>query len=142
VKRHLAWFLVGGVTFWAAATGVAWLFWDEEKAGPFLEALPAIAVAAGLCLVPSALTLVWTTWSSVSSPEQQLTATLGGTGVRMFVVLAVGLGLTMNAPYFEERRQSFWMWVLIFYLYDLGLEIAILLLGRSTASAQGAERPS
>jgi hypothetical protein len=60
----------------------------------------------------------------------------------MFVVLAVGLGLTMNVPYFEERRQSFWMWVLIFYLYDLGLEITILLLGRSTASAQGAEWPS
>jgi hypothetical protein len=77
VKRRLAWFVVGGVTFWAAATGLAWLLWDEEKAGPFLEALPAIAVAAGLCLVPSALTLVWTTWSSVSSPEQQLTAALG-----------------------------------------------------------------
>ena len=52
-------------------------------------ALVCSAIAAVLCLVPAAITLVWTTSSLGRSADQQLILMLGGTGVRMFVVLAV-----------------------------------------------------
>jgi len=102
--------------------------------------MPYIAVAGALCLIPSVLTLLWVAWSTAQTPERQLTAALGGTGVRMFVVLAAGLLLTQEVPYFTEHRQSFWLWVLVFYLFDLGLEMAILLSGRAEAEKQSAQQ--
>jgi ABC-type spermidine/putrescine transport system permease subunit II len=87
------------------------------------------AVAAGLCLVPTALTLLWADWASRQSPEQQLTMVLGGTGVRMGVVMGVGLLFYLLVPYFQQ--PGFWLWLLAFYLFTLGLEMVLVVRSRS-----------
>lgn len=96
-------------------------------------------VAMGLCLAPTLLTLLWGVWAQEQTPEQQLFMILGGTSVRLFVVLGVGLALSLGVPYFqEENLYPFWTWVLIFYLFTLFLEVLILILGRATKHAAAA----
>jgi hypothetical protein len=45
----------------------------------------------------------------------------------MVIVLAVGLLLYSTVPVFE--RMSFWIVILVFYLFTLALEIALLVSG-------------
>jgi hypothetical protein len=106
---------------WAAAAYPAWLLGGEQT-------LVYSAVAVALCLTPTALTLLWAEWSSLQSPEQQLTMVLGGTGVRMGFVLGVGLLLYTQLPYFQQ--QSFWLCLLIFYLFTLALEMVLVVRSR------------
>jgi hypothetical protein len=88
-------------------------------------------LAAGLCLFPTGATLLWSNWAWNQSPEQQLLVVLGGTGVRMAVVLGCGLALYSLAPYFQQ--QSFWLCLLVFYLFTLALEMVLIVKGRPTA---------
>jgi hypothetical protein len=88
-------------------------------------------VALLLCLAPTVLTMLWTRWATAQSPEQQLVAVLGGTGVRMGLVLAVGLALYRWSPSFSHVRFLFWL--LVFYLLTLALEITLLIAGERTA---------
>jgi hypothetical protein len=129
VKRRLAWFLVGALTFWLAAAAWSYLMWGAA-------AFPDCTVAAILCLLPSLGTLAWSNWSLSRAPEQQLATALGGTGIRMLFVVGGGLLLTTKVPYFTERQQSFWLYVLVFYLFDLALEMATLVAGRPAADRQ------
>lgn len=99
------------------------------------QALAYAAVAAALCLVPSAGSLLWSSWALDAAPEQQLIAVLGGTGLRMAVVLAGGLGLYAWFGYF--RDTSFWVWLLAFYLVTLATEMTLLLAGRVKTAHQG-----
>jgi hypothetical protein len=122
VRRRVAGFLAVALAFWLVAAGLAYLKWDELEVG-------YCSVAATLCLLPSLGTLVWSEWGQRQSPEQQLTAALGGTGVRMFFVLGTGLLLTNTLAYFAERQQNFWLWLLLFYLVDLALEMIFLAAG-------------
>jgi hypothetical protein len=82
-------------------------------------------VALVLCLLPAAGTLAWLDGVAEPSSEQRMLIALGGTGLRMTVVLGVGLALYSLVPFFG--RASFWLWVLAFYLLTLMLEIALLL---------------
>jgi hypothetical protein len=84
-------------------------------------------VASCLCLVPTLVTLVWASWPGNRLPEHQMLMILGGTAVRMTLVFGVGLLLYYTVPAFE--RMSFWIVILVFYLFTLGLEIALLLSG-------------
>jgi hypothetical protein len=88
-------------------------------------------VALLLCLAPTVLTMLWTRWATAQSPEQQLVAVLGGTGVRMGLVLAVGLALYRWSSPFSHVRFLFWL--LVFYLLTLALEITLLIAGERTA---------
>jgi hypothetical protein len=88
-------------------------------------------VAFFLCLAPTVLTLLWTRWAAAQSPEQQLVAVLGGTGVRMGLVLTVGLALYRWSPTFSHVQFLFWL--LIFYLLTLALEITLLIAGERAA---------
>lgn len=109
---------------WGAVAYPAWLLGGEP-------ALVYTIVAVALCLTPTALTLLWAEWSSRQSPEQQMTMALGGTGVRMGFVLGVGLLLYTLVPYF--RQQSFWLCLLLFYLFTLALEMVLVVRGRAAA---------
>jgi hypothetical protein len=103
-----------------------------------LLALPARALGVGdgvvlgtlalalLCLVPAVLTLILADRIAASAPEQRLLITLGSTGFRMFVVLGVAWALHRNVPFFEEL-PGYWMWLVVFYLFTLALEIVLLL---------------
>jgi hypothetical protein len=83
------------------------------------------AVAVGICLVPTLVTLIWAGWALNQAPEQQLLTVFGGMGLRMVLVLGIGLTLYQWASTFQ--RMSFWIVILIFYLFTLALEVVLLL---------------
>ena len=121
--RRLATLLGGSFAFWVLLAIPGSYVWGES-------ALVCSALAAALCLVPTALTLAWASWASNQSPDQQLVMILGGTGVRMFLVLGSALALYYTVPYLSDRL-GFWVWVLVFYLFTLALEMALVLSGRA-----------
>jgi hypothetical protein len=126
VIRRLGFFIAAAVVFWVLLALPARHLWGDD-------AVVYSAVALGLCLVPTAVTLAWSTWALERAPaEQQLLAVLGGTGIRMFVVLAAGLALYLRVEYFQHS-PGFWVWVLVFYLFTLALEMTLIVSGRSPA---------
>ena len=78
-----------------------------------------------LCLVPTVVTFLWFSKTAAASPEQQLVALLGGTGVRLAVVLGAGLALRAGFP--ETFSKAFFVWLMVFYLFTLFLEVSLLL---------------
>jgi hypothetical protein len=113
----LGWLIAGTLGLWALSAYPAQRFGGDE-------ALLYSTVAFVLCLLPAAGTLVWFEWASKQSTEQQLLTILGGTGLRMVIVLGVGLALYTLVPVFG--RSSFWVWILLFYLLTLAFEIVLL----------------
>jgi hypothetical protein len=55
---------------------------------------------------------------------------LGGTGLRMVVVMTAGLVLFLRVDYFQ-KNPGFWAWILVFYLFTLALEMTLILRGHS-----------
>jgi hypothetical protein len=125
VKRRLGLLVAGSLTLWLLVAYPARLLWGDSAA-------VYSAVALVLCLVPTALTLAWSTWAMSQAPEQQLVSVLGGSGVRMFAVLGTAWALSSAQPFFQQ--QSFWVWILAFYLVTLALEMVLLLAGRSVTA--------
>ena len=118
-------FLVGGTAlFWLLVVVPARFLWGDS-------AVLFSGVAALLCLIPTALTLVWSQRSFRGLPEHQLLAVMGGTGLRMVFVIAVGMALFFSLPAFYYIR--FWLWVIAFYLVTLTLEMGILVYGPAAA---------
>jgi hypothetical protein len=90
--------------------------------------------AAALCLVPTALTLLWTQWAYKGRPEQQLLAVMGGTGVRLFLVLGGAMVLFLSVAEFAYQR--FWIFVVVYYLFTLALEMVLVVRGTAAEQAQ------
>jgi hypothetical protein len=105
------------------------MLWADQRDSLLVCSLAALA----LCLVPSVLTFLWANWGLQQAPDQQLAAVLGGTGVRMFFVLGVGLLLSTTVPYLREYQLTFWLWVLLYYLATLALEIVLLMWAQAAA---------
>jgi hypothetical protein len=84
-----------------------------------------------ICLVPAVGTLLWASRGLQKHPEQQLMMILGGTGLRVFFVLGVALLISLAVPYYQGQT-SFWIWLLVFYLITLALEMGLMLTLRST----------
>lgn len=143
MTRPLGSLLLGCLVFWAVAAALISLFWDrlalDELAFPRDVAVLFHTVALALCLVPMAVTLLWVGWANHQKPDQQLAAVLGGTGVRMFFVLGVGLILANTVPVFAQHPMTFWIWVLVVYLVTLGLEIVVLVRSQATREKQTEE---
>lgn len=117
MRKQLVQLIAGSLALWALVAYPAQRFGGEVG-------LLYSAVALALCLVPAAATLAWYGWASKQSADQQLLMVLVGTGVRMTVVLGSALALYSLVPLFG--RPSFWFWVLVFYLFTLGLDTALL----------------
>ena len=132
-------FLVGGsLMFWLLASLPFRILAEDRAAGDAAVVYAGSAVL--LCLIPTTLTLLWSSCALKQAPEQQLTAVLGGTGIRIFVVLLAGFALFQWVPYFREY-PGFWTWLLVSYLITLALEMTILLAGRPTETrAEASER--
>jgi hypothetical protein len=129
VKRSLAVLLGGTVALWAALAYPAWLLGGES-------ALLFSGVAAFLCLVPALATLAWSSWALHGPPQRQLAAVFGGMGVRMLGAVGVGILLYNFVP--KLGHSAFLIWVIVFYLATLTLEIAVLL-GRRPAVRRSAQ---
>jgi hypothetical protein len=122
VSKRLGLLLGGSFLGWALLAYPAYLLGGEVT-------LAYSAFALGLCLVPALVTMVGAEFAFRQSPEMYLLLVLGGTGLRLFVVLGVTLAVTSNQPYFQQG--GFLSWVLVFYLLTLALETILLLAGRT-----------
>jgi uncharacterized membrane protein YeiH len=130
VKR-IGFFLGISLVLGTAVAALAYLLGDEE-------ALVFSATALGICLVPAVLTMAWAEWAFRRAPHQFLVTVLGGTGLRLFVVLGAALAVNISLAYFQKR--SFFLWVLALYVVTLVLETAVLLAGR-TDPAEAERQP-
>jgi hypothetical protein len=127
VVRRLQLLIFGSLLFWAVIAYPALRLWGTP-------ALAYSAVAVVLCLLPTAGTLVWSHWALESTPEQQLLMVLGGTVVRIATVLGAGVAIYALVDYFHQ--ENFWVWLLVFYLFTLALEMTLIVRGRSAAGQQ------
>jgi hypothetical protein len=125
VLRSLGLLVGGSLAFWLVVAYPAWLLGGST-------ALVFSAVAGLLCLVPTAATMLWCLRAALGAPEQQLLATMGGTVVRLVVVLGAGMALFHTLPYFHDRR--FWLWVIVYYLLTLTLEVALVVARQAPAN--------
>jgi hypothetical protein len=126
MSRSIATLIAGVLVFWLLAFYPARLLWGDE-------AVVFSAVAALLCLIPAVATLVWSKRALHGAPEQQLLAVMGGTGLRMMFAAGIGMALYLLSEYFHER--SFLIWVVVFYLVTLALEVSLLLRSYSAVKA-------
>lgn len=111
--------LVGvSVGLWLAVSYPAWRLGGREM-------LAYSAAALVLCLVPTVATLLLAIKAEKQSPQNVLLMLLGGTGIRMFVVLGVGLLVCLTM---EVNVVAYWLWMLLFYLATLTVEVTLLVL--------------
>jgi hypothetical protein len=125
VKKRLLTLITSSLGVWLLTAYPAHALWGET-------AVIYGVVAVLLCLAPTTATLLWAGQALDGSAEQQLGLVLGGTGVRMVFVLGGGLLLYYSLPYFQQ--QSFWLWILAFYLFTLALEMVLIVRGRPVES--------
>ncbi len=117
MTRQLTQLVAGCLGIWLLFAIPAWLIGGEL-------ALIDTASAGVLCLAPMAATMIWCHWAFGGSPEQQLTAVLGGTSVRLVFVIAGGIGLFFAVDMLH--RDAFLIWVVVFYLATLTLEVVLI----------------
>lgn len=120
MARRLLCLLTGSLVFWLLVVLPA-----RRLGGGNLAVLHS-GTALAVCLLPGLATLAWAQWAWRRSPEQQLAAVMGGTGLRMAFILAVGWTLYQWVPYYQEQL-AFWVWLLVFYLFTLALDLTLLL---------------
>lgn len=117
MKRKLGWLIGGTLVLWLMLALPSWLIGGEV-------ALIYSAAAAVLCLAPMTATLVWSQWAMGHAADKQLVAVLGGTGLRMMVVLGGALALHQTVATFQSA--GFLIWVVVMYLATLALEVVVL----------------
>jgi hypothetical protein len=93
------------------------------------QALLRSAAALLICLIPAAGTLAFALRGQVQRGEDQLLAMLGGMGVRMAFVLGLGFLAYSMVPVLHA--DEFWIWLIVFYLLTLGLEIGLVVKAQS-----------
>jgi hypothetical protein len=114
--KSWVWLVCGAMGLWLVALYPGWLLAGEQ-------ALLQSTTAVLLCLIPALATFYWAIRSG-NSPEKQLLATLGGSGIRVFTVVVAGFALYLTWP--EVFNDFFWVWIAIFYLFLLALETFLL----------------
>jgi hypothetical protein len=126
--RSLVFFICGALLFGTLTLGIGYWVGNDDT-------LLQGGVAFGLAFVPAALTLGLVVYSYRSTPELQLTASLGGSGLRMAVALGGGVFLTNTQPHLFGT--PFWSWLVLFYLVLLGFEITLLVWRTRSPQASG-----
>ncbi len=132
MTRQLGLLLFGSLVLWLLLGLPAWLVAGEI-------ALVDTALACLLCLVPMTATLLWCHWSFGAAPEQQLLAVLGGTSMRLVVAIAGGIGLYHGVE--ALHRPAFLIWVIVFYLATLTLEVVVVVRRHNALADATAPRP-
>jgi hypothetical protein len=129
IARRVMLFTISCIVFWALTGVPARYMLDNELT------LIHSGTAMLLCLVPGIITLAWAGWAFQHDPEQQLFMILGGTGLRLFGVLAVAMLLYFNVPPFQAAF-GFLVWLVVYYLGTLTMEMLLLLQARSGSAGR------
>jgi hypothetical protein len=108
-------FVAGGLGFGAISLGLGWRLGGQEA---FVHGVAAF----GLSFVPAVMALAWVQYSFRSSPDMQLVASLGSSGLRMLIALGGGFVLTQ----LQTLGKPFWYWLVLFYLTLLAFEITLV----------------
>ncbi len=116
--KSLVFFVCGALLFGSVTLGLGYWLCEQDTV---LQG----GAAFGLAFVPAAITLGWVIFSYRSTPDMQLMASLGSSGLRMAVALGGGLLLTNVLP--ETFDTPFWFWLVLFYLALLVYEISLLI---------------
>jgi hypothetical protein len=130
LKQRLLLLIAGCLGLWlvVVAAVLAFRFWRDQGFDLGTEDNELLLLHSGaavlLCLLPTAVTLAWCDLVLGGSPEQQLAAVFGGTGLRMAFVVSMGLVLYFNVDAF--RVAGFWLWIIGFYLATLTLEMVLV----------------
>lgn len=118
---------------WGLVVYPAWLL--DGGTGIFLS-----GAALVLCLIPAAVTLGWAAAIAQKSPEKLVLICMAGGGLRLAVVLGGGLFLHFAFP--ATFPRAFWVWLLVFYILTLTLEMVLLLKSHSQPDGErGASTP-
>jgi hypothetical protein len=126
VKLRLLYLVAGTLTLWLlVALPARWLGGGDRVV------LVTLALAL-LCLVPAAATLILGLGWLRGPAEQRLAVVFGGTAIRMPVVLGAAWALHANVELFG-RQGGFWLWLALFYVLTLGLEVTLLVTGAPAA---------
>lgn len=120
----------GSAVFWLLASLPFRILADDPARGNAAVVYAGVAVL--LCLVPACGTLIWASRSLSRSPDEQMVAVLGGTGLRLFPVALAGFALSLGVPYFQ-KYPGFLIWLGVTYLVTLTLEMVLLLAARPAA---------
>jgi hypothetical protein len=135
LKGRLLLLVVGSAAVWVLLGYPLCCLWDNNLLGGH-DGLMLSIVAAVLCLIPTAGTLVWCDLVLGGSPEQQLMAVFGGTAIR--IIFVIGVGMVLYQALEEFHSSKFWLWIIIFYLTTLTLEM-VLVVRRQAALDKGSE---
>ena len=130
--KTLVWFICGALLFGSATLGIGFAVWPADV---FVQGITAF----GLAFVPATLTLAWIVYSCRSTPELQLIASLGGSGVRMALALGGGFMLTSAQP--ATFAMPFWSWLVLFYLSFLGFEMVLIVRQQATLEVPASPAP-
>lgn len=84
------------------------------------------AVACLVCLMPAAASLQFGLWSLKRGPNWQMVAILGGGGLRMLAVLAIGVALAVLNEAIRLERGLFVALLVYFYATTLATETWLL----------------
>lgn len=109
--------LGGSICLLAVLLGPGWLLQGPEALG---QSLTALALSLG----PAMASLAWV-MAAKKTPELQLTAILGGTGLRL--AAAAGGALVLHQAFPETLPMAFFLWVGAFYVGTLALETTLAL---------------
>jgi hypothetical protein len=117
--RRLKWLLLAVLGLWGVTAYPAWKYGGDQ-------ALLQCTVAMLLSLVPAAATMAFTirAFRQPAAVDQQMLAVLGGCGVRLFV--AIGAGWMLTTQVAELSGVGFWMWLGVYYLFALGVEVFLI----------------
>jgi hypothetical protein len=129
--RSLGLLWAGTIMLWLLAAFPAWLISPETG-------LLDITVACGVCLVPMTATLLWCHYAFHGRADQQLLAVLGGTGVRLLIVVAASIGLFLAVEVLG--RPAFLVWVVVFYLLTLTMEVVVVVRQQNASTGAASAR--
>jgi hypothetical protein len=124
VTRQLGWCVGISLTFWLALAYPAWRLGGNE-------ALGYTATGELLCLVPTVAALGVASWLRKQAPQLTVPIVLAGSALRMALVLGCGVAISLlGLPGLPQVDVvAFWLWLLVFYLFHLALEVALLVAG-------------
>lgn len=95
-----------------------------------------VLTALIICLIPAVGTSLWRHQAAQSTSEMQLMAVLGGSGIRMAVVLGCGLLLYWNLG--DTYTDGFWIWLMVLYFFTLTIELTMAVRGNAPTGEVGA----
>jgi hypothetical protein len=135
MSRRLLAFAAGCVGGWLALAGPAWGLGGAA-------ALANLTIAAALCGAPALLTLALAELSAGGRPEARAGVLAAGAVIRMAAVLGGAALLVTAFPRLTAGGDLlFWGWVIVFYLFTLAWEVA-LVAGLSPAADRRAGTPA